>query len=132
MPAKFQPEKFLSNNLSANATLLEARFGLRHDSNVYLKAFLVETPNEFDPKFVGPKKYKTAMFLLYLAELTGHDRDWTGSDCEFVMTDELRAIVRLFYGDKICKDATTNLDTIHTSVRDLLNEVGETKVQLYR
>ncbi len=57
-------------------------------------------------------KYKSALFLYWLAE-------WKDS---FAMDDLKRQHVWDFFGHSICNDAFENENTIHTTVRYLLNQ----------
>lgn len=70
---------------------------------------------------VGEWKYKSALFLYWLAE-------WKDT---FIMDDKRRQLVWNYFGHDICSDAMENQNTKHTTVRYLLNQWGS-KVTITR
>jgi len=72
---------------------------------------------------VGEGKYKSALFLLYLAELrlneqSHRDKSWSG--CGFHTSSTSQKLTILYFGDELCDDAKNNPQTKHTTIRDLL------------
>lgn len=63
---------------------------------------------------VGDGKYKSALFLYWIAE-------WADG---FTMDDNKRQLVWDYFGHGICADAMENQNTQHTTVRYLLNQWG--------
>jgi hypothetical protein len=70
---------------------------------------------------VGPGKYKSALFLLYLFHLNGSQ--------PFALSDEFRRLMGEYYGRRIVADAATP-ETKHTLVRALLGELVFMELEL--
>lgn len=123
MPSNTERENFARNNLKANALMLEGRFDLDRERDVKVASFSVSAGENDETVYVDEGKYKSALLLLYLAELAEGD--------QFFMNDDYREIVREYYGDDLCADAETNEETTHTTIRDLLSD-GQVIVTINR
>jgi hypothetical protein len=74
--------------------------------------FVIEVGGERTETKVEAGKYKSALFLLYLAQCAGSDT--------FTMTSEYRDMVSAYFDAGIVDDALSNPETKHTTVRQLL------------
>lgn len=109
------PVKLFIDNLKGSALKLEGYYGLSRERDVPVKSFCVDNSDADGPLvLVEAGKYKSALILLYLAEIADEDED------QFHMTPKLVALVRNYFGVDLCKDAETNPETEHTTIRDLL------------
>jgi len=117
-------EKFIRNDIHANKRTLLWRAGLVHESKVPVQQFILHDGSPGSPEFflVKEGRWIMALFLQYLAELAGKQ--------EFEMTDEYRALARVFFTDEQCRDATTNPDTTHTSLKTILIDFVDPVVEV--
>ncbi|HEX8993910.1 MAG TPA: hypothetical protein VF803_01515 [Candidatus Paceibacterota bacterium] len=111
--------KFDPKDLPGNAAKLVAYFGLSHESEVPVGRFAISTDGAVRETNVGEGKYKSALLLHYLAHAM-HGYDPGVPRVPFPVTQEMRTVIRDYFGDEICSGAEHNADTKHTTVRSLL------------
>lgn len=119
-------EVFRWHSLDENFLLLRKMCSLgdpqtEHVSSLIKGFSLTDEYEQTHEVEVGEWKYKSALFLYWLAE-------WRD---EFTMDDKKRQLVWDYFGHDICSDAMENQDTKHTTVRYLLNQSGS-KVTITR
>lgn len=111
--------KFDPKDLPGNAAKLVAYFGLSHESEVPMLRFAISTDGAVRETNVGEGKYKSALLLHYLAYAM-HGYDPGISRVPFLVVEDMREVIRDYFGDEICRDAEHNANTKHTTVRSLL------------
>jgi hypothetical protein len=77
-----------------------------------ISSFVIEVNGERTETKVEAGKYKSALFLLYLAECAGQDT--------FIRCQGDRDLIIAYFGREIVDDALNNPETKHTTVRQLL------------
>ncbi len=110
---------FVANDLAGNAAKLVEYFGLARESDVPVARFTISTDGAVCSTDVGEGKYKSALLLQYLAYAV-HGCDTQNKRAPFPVTDKMRGITRMYFGDTICNDAE-KAETKHTTVRSLLS-----------
>jgi hypothetical protein len=109
---------FIRNDLPKNAQQLIEYFGLSHEAEVPVASFSITVDGNCEKTEVREGKYKSALFLLYLA----HQTIDGAMNRPFQLRANMRQIVSDYFGDALCEDATKNPETKHTTIRALLTE----------
>lgn len=110
MQVMIHPE-FTPNNLAGNALELRGLFALRAEEEVPIDSFAIVSDGVEMVVAVGPGKYKSALFLLYLMTKSASPT--------FELTDYMRPLVTKYFGQKLVDDARRP-HTKHRTVRALL------------
>lgn len=113
-----------TNDLNQNAAALVEYFRLAGEEKVPVRTFVVRVGNEVRTTAVGPGKYKSALFMLYLFMRYGEGQ------VSFHVTNETIAEAVRYFGPEIVTDAARP-DTKHTTARFLLYYPG-TEIMLER
>ncbi len=105
---------FTPDDLAGNALELCDLFLLRREEDVPVTSMTIMSDGERSTFEVGPGKYKSALFLLYLLTRNGQQ--------PFAMSDEFRPIAWKYFGPRIMTDAESP-ETKHALVRALQGEM---------
>ncbi len=111
--------KLKKGDINGNTLRLIKYFGFKEEQDVPIKSFEIETNGSSTGLVLACKgKYKSALFLLYLSELTFNTQPEIGAG--FHMNSTFRKLTVVYFGDDLCNDAMNNPQTKHTTIRDLL------------
>lgn len=121
MPRSLIQPEFVPDDLSANALELCDLFMLRREEDVPVTGMTIMSDGTRHTFEVGPGKYKSALFLLYLLSLNGTQ--------PFALSDEFRRLMGEYYGRRIVADAALP-ETRHTLVRALMGELVFIQLEL--
>ncbi len=120
MRTMIHPE-FTPDDLGANALELCDLFLLAREEDVPVSTMTIMSDGKRQSFPVGPGKYKSALFLLYLLNLNGQQ--------PFALSDDFRRLMGEYYGRRIVADAATP-GTKHTLVQALLGELVFIQLEL--
>lgn len=114
-------DTFLENDIDANALGLVKYFDLKEEKDVPMKSFEIEINGSSTGLVLVCKgKYKSALFLLYLAKLKYGKLPEHGA--RFQMDLKFKKLTLRYFGRPLCDDALNNSQTKHTTIRNLLSD----------
>ncbi len=113
--------EFLKNNLDANALSLVSYFNLKEEQYVPIVSFEIVVRGTFTGLvLIDNNKYKSALLLLYLAQLSF--KKYNPVSAGFHMNPKYQQIVITYFGNDLCDDVRNNPETKHTTIRNLLED----------
>jgi len=124
MQTEFDPKDKLEDNFS----MLRGHLGLPSEGHVssLISSFTIEVKGVATTTTVGDGKYKSALLMVYLAQM-----DRIREDDGFTLDREDRKDIKAYFGETLVADALSNPNTKHTTIRDLLAN-GRVKVTINR
>lgn len=108
---------FAPENLAENTDLIVVHLDLASESAVPVKSITVTCDGVRENILVQRGKFKIALILYYLWTIINAPTTDTPS---FVLTNEMKRLMRDYFGHKLCDSVKADPQTIHKTLRSLL------------
>lgn len=117
--SKVTPRKpiFRADDMNGNIARLLVYLGFEKESDVPVRQFIVTSDGGLpEATRVQQGKYRSALLLYYLASMTAYEDD----NPMFTLTSKMRRVIENFFGHELCRQAMTDPDTVHQTIKKLL------------